>query len=190
MSRQNLIVLGLIISLGINLFLIGGIATRINNQRDYDRSRPFPPNVGWIIRDLDENRQQELSEVLAPLGDEISPYRRAMFEAQRNVNQLMGAAEYDAAALDAAFTELREAAQAYTAITHEQTLAVLGELTEEERQAAMEFVQRRGPRDGRDGFRGPGSRGPDGRRGPGGNRPPPPGFPPPDGRPPPGAPDL
>lgn len=191
MSRKNLLVLGLVLSLGVNLFVLGGIVTRINNSRDYAQARPFPPNVGWIIRDLDESRQEELSEVLAPLGEQASPLRRAMMNAQRQVNRLMSASEFDEAALSAAFDELREAAQAYTALSHEQTLLVMSLLTAEERLAATEFVQRRGPRDGRDSYRGPGSRSqfsPDGRRGPGGNRPSP-GFPPPDDAPPPGAPN-
>ncbi|MCG8414582.1 MAG: periplasmic heavy metal sensor [Pseudomonadales bacterium] len=189
MSRHKLLIIGLVVSLGINLFLVGGIAMRLNNMRDFANSRPFPPNVGWIIRDLEDSRQQELLETLEPLGEEISPYRRAMFEAQRRVNRLMSASEYDATELEAAFAELREAAQNYTTLTHEQTLQVLNQLSEEERRTAMEFIQRRGPRDGRDGFRGgpggPGFRppfGPDGPRGPDGDRRPP-GFPPPNGGP-------
>ena len=189
MSRKNLLVLGLVLSIGINLFLIGGIAIRINNVRDYTQARPFPPNIGWIIRDLDETRQEELAELLEPLGEQVQPFRRAMMDAQLQVNRLMSSSDFDEDELSNAFSTLRDAAQAYTAITHEQTLLVLSQLTEEERQAATEFVRRRGPRDGRDGYRGRGSRSsfsPDGRRGPGGDRPPPPpGFPPPDGvRPP------
>lgn len=189
MSRQKILIIGLIASVGINLFLIGGIAMRMSSMRDFANSRPFPPNVGWIIRDLEESRQQELREIVQPLGEEISPYRRDMFEAQRRVNQLMSATDFDAEELEAAFSELREAAQNYTSLTHEQTLQVLNLLTEEERRTAMEFIQRRGPRDGRDGFRGgPGGSGfrppfgSNGPRGPDGDRRPP-GFPPPDGDP-------
>lgn len=192
MNKRNMLILGLVLSVGINLFLVGGIAMRINNARDYSQARPFPPNVGWIIRDLEESRQEELAELLQPLGDQVQPFRRAMMESQREVNRLMSSSDFDEGELNEAFATLRETAQAYTAITHEQTLLVLSQLTEEERQAATEFVQRRGPRDGRDGYRGRGSRsafGPDGRRGPGGDRPPPPGFPPPDGDRPPGAPN-
>ena len=126
MTRNNLLVLGLLLSLGINLFLLGGIAMRMSSFRDFAQSRPFPPNVGWIVRDLDEARQQELLQTLEPLGEEIEPYRRAMFMAQRTVNQLMSAPEYDSEELAAAFSELREAAQEYTALTHQQTLLDMG----------------------------------------------------------------
>ncbi len=175
MTRRNLLVLGLLLSVGINLFLLGGIGIRMSAMQDMREARPFPPNIGWIIRDLSEERQAELIAVLEPLGQEIFPYRRAMFEAQRRVNELMATADYDEAALLTAFAELRAAAESYTSLSHQQTAAVLSQLSEEERQMAMEFVQRRGPRDGRDGFRGPGGPGgpgfrppfgPDGRRGP------------------------
>ena len=94
--------------------------------------------------------------------------------AQRQVNELMSAQPFDGDALNAAFADLRDASIRYQALSHDQTSDILALLSEEERQAAMEFVQRRGPRDGRDGFRGrdggPGFRGP-GR--PVGQRPPP-----------------
>lgn len=182
MSKHRLLIIGLILSVGINLFLLGGIGMRMRAVEDFREARPFPPNIGWIVRDLSEDRQAELGSVLQPLGEEISPLRRAMFDAQRRVNQLMTAEDYQAAALETAFANLRAASEAYTSLSHQQTVTVLNLLTEEERQAAVEFVQRRGPRDGRDGARRsrsdgagfPPPGGPDGRSGPDGGRPPPP----------------
>lgn len=156
MIKRNLLILGLVVSVGINLFLLGAIGMRLNAMQEIANARPFPPNIGWIVRDLSAERQAELADVLQPMGDEIFPLRRAMFAAQRRVNELMAASEYDEQALQEAFSELRSASEAYTALSHQQTLTVLGHLSEAERQVAMEFVQRRGPRDGRDGFRGPG----------------------------------
>lgn len=175
MIKRNLLILGLIVSVGFNLFLLGAIGIRLNAMQEIADARPFPPNIGWIVRDLSDERQAELADVLQPLGDEIFPLRRAMFAAQRRVNELMAASEYDEQALRDAFARLRSAAEAYTALSHQQTLTVLGHLSAEERRVAMEFVQRRGPRDGRDGFRGPGRAGdgfrspqnPGGRPGPG-----------------------
>ncbi len=176
MIRRNLLVVFLLASVAINLFLLGGIGIRMSNMQEIREARPFPPNIGWVIRDLSAERQAELMPVLEPLGEEIFPYRRAMFEAQRRVNDLMSASDYDEDELLAAFAELRSASEDYTSLSHQQTVAVLSQLTEEERQVATEFVQRRGPRDGRDGFRGPGGPGGPGFRppfGPDGRRPPP-----------------
>ncbi len=179
MTKRNLLLLALLISVGINLFLLGGIAIRIANMPDFRESRPIPPNIGWVIRDLEDDRQAELMETLRPFAEQVAPLRRAMFEAQRDVNRLMSAAEYDEDALNEAFSRLREASQAYTSLSHTQTISLFSQLTEDERKAATDFVRRRGPRDGRDGrdgfFPGPG--------GPGRGRPPGPDFrpaPPPD----------
>jgi hypothetical protein len=121
MIRRNVLIMALLLSLGFNLFLLGAIGSRMGSVSDFRDARPLPPNLSWIIRDLDEDRQQELTSVIEPLATEIIPLRLAMIEAQ--------------------------------------TIAILGELTEAERQAATNFVRRRGPRDGFSGFGGPGSDG-------------------------------
>ena len=186
MNRRNLLIAGLVLSVAINLFFLGAIGSRINRYQDFREARPLPPNLSWIIRDLEEDRQQELISIMEPLAAEIVPLRNEMIEAQREVNRLMASSDFDEAAIAAAFANLREAPSAYGALSHEQTIAVLSELTAEERQAANAFVRRRGPRDGFGG--GPGFRppGPDGSRGDRprrGDRPPPP-----DGAPPPNPP--
>ena len=184
MSKRNLLIIGLLFSVGVNLFLLGAIGSRLGSVRNFREARPLPPNLSWIIRDLDESRQQELVTLIEPLADEIIPLRLAMLQAQREVNNLMSASDFDADALAAAFADLRAASEAYGALSHQQTITILNELTEAERQAATEFVRRRGPRDGFGGFNGPGQDGfrpprPDGfRRGE--RRPPPDGAPPPN----------
>lgn len=178
MNRNKLILLGLLVSIAINLVFVGGIAFRFSNFQSEFGGRPLPPNIGWIVRDLSEERRSELSALLRQGFEETRPVRTEMLNAQRLVNELMAAQSFDGAALDQAFADLRAANLRYQALSHEQTGMILNELSEQERQTAMEFVQRRGPRDGRDGFRGreggPGfSR--RGFPGPGGSgRPPPP----------------
>ena len=174
MTKNKILLLGLLLSLSINLSFVGGIAYRVANQGERS-GRPLPPNVGWVVRDLEESRRGELEPQLRESFAEISPIRREMMNAQRQVNDLMSAQPFDANALNGAFTTLREASIRYQALSHEQTSEILGLLSEQERQAALEFVQRRGPRDGRDGFRGrDGGSGFRGPRGPDGQRPPPP----------------
>lgn len=172
MTKNRLILLSLLVSISINLFFVGGIAYRVVNFQDDSSGRPLPPNVGWIVRDLDEQRRSELEPQLRASFEQIGPIRREMMDAQRQVNELMSAQPFDAPALTAAFASLRDASMRYQAISHEQTSAILGQLTEAERNTALEFVKRRGPRDGRDGFRGR-TTGPgiDGPRGPDGPRP-------------------
>ncbi len=166
MTKNKFMILGLLVSLAINLFFIGGIAYRFSSFRTEQTGRPLPPNVGWIVRDLDEQRRGELDPILRQSFEEIGPIRQEMMNAQRQVNELMSAQPFDSNALSQAFSALRDANIRYQELSHEQTSQILGELSEQERQTALEFVQRRGPRDGRDGFRGreggPGFRGPGG----------------------------
>jgi Spy/CpxP family protein refolding chaperone len=101
---------------------------------------------------MDENRS------------DANTLRRQMFASQRRVNEQIASPDYDAAALEQAFIELRSIGLQYQELSHQQMLAILSELTAEERAIAREFMQRRGPRSGRQ------SR--EGREG----RPPPPEF--------------
>lgn len=168
MNKTKVILLALVLSVAVNLFFIGGIAYRASLLQEFS-GRPFPPNVGWIVRDLSEARRGELASFLERSASEIGPMRGEMFAAQRQVNQLMAAAEFDPGAIKQAFTQLRDVNLRYQALSHEQSIALLNELTVQERQMALEFVTRRGPRDSRDGFRGR-QRGPGGFGGSGGPR--------------------
>jgi uncharacterized membrane protein len=168
MNKTKVIMLALILSVAVNLFFIGGIAYRASMLQQFS-GRPFPPNVGWIVRDLNEERRSELASLLQRSASEIGPMRGEMFAAQQQVNQLMAAAEFDPSAIRQAFSHLRDVNLRYQARSHQQSIALLNELTAQERQMALEFVNRRGPRDGRDGFRGR-ERGPGGFGGPGGAR--------------------
>ena len=169
MNRQKLLSVALLVSIAANLFLIGGITYRVLSFREMPDARPLPPNVGWLVRDLSEERRAELAPILRETGEQIRPTRREMFRAMSRVNQLMAANEFDSSALAEAFAELRSANDRYQTLSHQQTVSILAQLTDAERQAAREFVRRRGPRDGRDRDR-------DGepRFRPDGNRPPPP----------------
>ena len=173
MTKKRFLLVGLLLSISINLFFVGGIAYRIANFDGERFGRPLPPNVGWVVRDLEESRRSELEPQLRESFEAIYSIRREMMNAQQQVNNLMSAQPFDATALNIAFAALREANIRYQELSHDQTSEILGLLSEEERQAALEFVQRRGPRDGRDGFRGrdggPGHRrpgGPNGQRSP------------------------
>lgn len=151
MIRRRLLLLALFLSVAVNLFFIGGVGYRMVQMSERREARPLPPNLGWIVRDLSDNRREQLSDELRASAAQILPLRRAVFASQRRVNELMAAADFDAAALQQAFAELREASNRYQQATQEQTVIILAELTPEERQSARDFVRRRGTRDGSDG---------------------------------------
>ena len=166
MTRRNLLLAILLVSVAANLFFIGAIGYRSINLSQARESRPLPPNLGWLVHDLSTERRAELEGLLRAGAEDIQPLRREIFEAQNRVGELMSAEPFDGVALQQAFAELRDISDRYQEATQNQTVSILEQLTPEERQAARDFVRQRGPRDGRPG---------DGRPGPGGRPPPPPG---------------
>jgi len=146
MNKRRLVLIALFVSLSVNLFFIGAIGYRTAQFQNFRGARPLPPNLGWIVRDLPENRREQLSGEIRAGAEQIMPLRRAVFASQRRVNELMAAADFDAAALQQAFAELRQASDRYQQTTQDQTVRILAELTAEERQMARDFVRRRGTR--------------------------------------------
>lgn len=169
MTRRNLLLIVLLISVGANLFFIGGISYRTLTMNQVRDARPLPPNLGWLVRDLSEERRAELDDIIRSSAADVRPMRNEIFTAQRTVNELMSAEPFDADALRSAFAELRSASNRYQERTQSQIAAILERLTPEERFAAQEFVRQLGPRDARPG---PGRR-PSGGLPPGFGQPPP-----------------
>jgi len=149
MNRKNLLNVLLLVSLSLNLLIIGGIASRLMGGREFV-GRPLPPTLGWMTRSLSEERQNELSSLLESSNQEIRPYRRKMATGQEQVNSLMVAEPLNSAAIEQAFTELRQSYLEYQQLSHQQTVALLNRLTASERQQAFEFLSSRRPREGAD----------------------------------------
>ena len=149
MNGRRGLAAALIISIAVNLFFIGGIAFRFYlKSSSMNADRPLPPNISWLVRDLAPERQEEMRAKLRERGMEGRTARIRMFKAQRESNRLMTADPFDAEALAAAFTALRDAANEYQRLSHLQTAEILNELSVDERRKAVEFINRRGPRDG------------------------------------------
>lgn len=148
MSKSKVILITALVSLALNLFFVGGILYRVANFQEFG-PRPIPPNISWIVRDLSEERQVELAPLLEQNRSDASIIRRQVFQAQRSVNEQIASPDYNTATLEQAFIELRSIGLQYQELSHQQMLAILSELTPEERAIAREFMQRRGPRDGR-----------------------------------------
>lgn len=147
-NRRRLMTWVLVLSLGINLLIAGGITTRILSRPD---GRPIPPNLSWIMYSLDDEAAEEkIRPQMEEFGKIMWPLRGAMFRAQRHVNELMIEEPMDRTAIAAAFDELRQASLEYQETTHQQTIAIFAMLTPAQREQAMSFMtNRRNPMEGR-----------------------------------------
>lgn len=147
-NRRRLMTWVLVLSLGINLLIAGGITSRILSRPD---GRPIPPNLSWIMYSLDDDTAEaKIRPQMEEFGQIMWPLRGAMFRAQRHVNNLMTEEPMDRTAIATAFDELRQTSLEYQETTHQQTIAIFAMLTPEQRKQAMSFMtNRRNPMDGR-----------------------------------------
>ena len=148
-TRRRALNILLVISLGANLLVFGGMGAR---YFDTPNDRPTPPNLFWVLRNLEEDTQARLRPVLEKYADEIRPMRAALFQAQREVNNLLTEDPLNTDQIASAFAALRAAGMQYQDRSHEQTLEIFAQMNPEERVNAMRYIQERSraPRDNRD----------------------------------------
>lgn len=139
-NRRRVMNWVLVISLGFNLLVVGGITARIMSHSDF---RPIPPSLSWIYDDLDEATRAKLRPMLREFGEISLPLRGEMFRAQRKLSDLMTEEPMDKEAIAVAFDELRKASLVFQETTHAQTIAVFELLNPEQRTMALRFLSDR-----------------------------------------------
>lgn len=145
MASKAALMWGLILSLALNLFLVGVMGARYLNRPD---APPRPLSLGWMLRGADADLQARLTPLVEEADTILRPLRGQMFRAQREVNRLMVEDPMNEAALTEAFQALRAANMRYQEASHRQIMTVFGELDASQRLTIMEFMEsRRNPMD-------------------------------------------
>lgn len=139
-NRRRVINWILVVSLSLNLLVFGGITARILIDSD---GHPLPPNLSWILDDLDEATLERLAPQLGEYRQAMWPLRGAIFRAQVRANELLTEEPLDQEALDTAFDALREAGMAYQEITQQQTIEIFAQITPAQRVQATSFMRER-----------------------------------------------
>ncbi len=139
-NRRRVMNWVLVISLGFNLLVVGGITARIMSHSGF---RPIPPSLSWIYDDLDEATRAKLRPMLREFGEISLPLRGEMFRAQRKLSDLMTEEPMNKEAIAVAFDELRKASLVFQETTHAQTIAVFELLNPEQRTMALRFLSDR-----------------------------------------------
>lgn len=149
--RHKTILLVLLMSLALNLFLVGILTARSLAPQERP---PAPMAMSWLVRDMDDVTRQSLQPQLQTNAEQLRPLRAEMFRAQREVNRLMISEPLDQAALLDAFAVLRDANLQYQALSHQQLVQLSAQLSAEQRQQALRFMNgRRNPAESRPEFR-------------------------------------
>ncbi len=156
------LIFGLVVSLAINTFFIGAmVGGRASTERWTDwisrhggmehgdrfgEGRPggmFDPRD--LIAVLPESARADAIAVLEDQGPAIREMMRASGEARFASLEAMRASPFDAAALDAAFAESRQADMALLVALHEAMGEIVTDLTPEERAHMIEELDERVP---------------------------------------------
>ena len=139
----------LFVSLAINLIFIGGLGYRAMSFTERNH-RPIPSNVGWAIRGLSAERSNQLMSSLNILTNNqnlsIAAARINMIKAQRDANEVMRSPNFQEDTLRDALSDLRTSNMQYQELSHEQMTLLFSKMTDQEREAASDFLNRVGPR--------------------------------------------
>lgn len=130
----------LVISLTINLLFIGAIVGRISSG--VPLSRPFPPHLGWMLRNVDPETRESLEPQLRKLARNSMPMRRQLRESQQAVNKLLLQDPLDQVALASSMGELRRYSTESQQQMHTTLIAIMSQLDLDQRKQVMNFLNR------------------------------------------------
>ena len=142
----------LIVSLMVNALLIGLIIGGGLGQRKTGASPSIPGDERALIRGIDEavpsDQRQTVRRAFRRAFEDSRRERRAVRDVRRKLGSLLSADSYDAAEVQSAFQELRDAESAMKKRMHDVLAEQFGALSEEQRRAIVQDLNRRGARRG------------------------------------------
>ena len=139
MTRQNALLVALLVSVAINLLIAGVVLGRLGAPHRE------PPPAAWAARELGPETRGLVRERMREQLPQVRPLRREMGEAQRAVRAAVTAEDFDPEALRAALARLREAGNRYEQFIHENLADLAASLSPQERGALVRAaLERRG----------------------------------------------
>jgi Spy/CpxP family protein refolding chaperone len=134
----------LVVSLGLNLFMVGLFTSRwFFSERDtraiaepvFAGGRGGPFMMRWLLNASDETSREEVDKIWDKRGDSLKNSAGEMRKARRRVKMLLSSKTPDPEALKTAFTALRKHTAVSQAAIHEIMLETALRVTPEQRQA-------------------------------------------------------
>ncbi|MDO8423136.1 MAG: periplasmic heavy metal sensor [Parvibaculum sp.] len=169
-----------LVSLGINLFLAGMIATSAYSHRGGPHSErgggPMSAMFGDVRgakSDMSEEDRKVMRDIMVGQFKIIRPYLVEMDKSRKDLAAIIGASPYDAAKVKAGFERIDAARSNVANVMSEAMIKGFGEMSDEQRQRLATIMAKNAERHWRHGGKGP-DEGPDGADFP----PPPPDGPP------------
>lgn len=163
MSRRNLLLGALLISVAINLLAAGVLLGRAGA-----RPHSGPPPGAWAAQDLSPETRRRVRQQMSARVDAVRPLRAELRRAHGRIRSAVEAEPFDPEALRAALENLRSVGDRYQQLLHDNLVDMAADLPSEEREALIRAALERS----RGGMR------PGGPRRPGAREDTPPGRPP------------
>jgi len=141
----------LFVSVALNLLIAGAVGgaflsgARVEREPSDGAVVERLPGPRAFLRALPEDTRALMREKLAESWQTSRETRQAAIQARRDAFAAASQEPYDAGRVRAAFERLRAADQAAIAVFHDDIVEAFGELTPEQRRAALEALRNAAP---------------------------------------------
>ncbi len=138
---------GLLLSLAINAFVVGIIATKVYKAKE-TRTARLPAIIDAqvegrrILRSVDKVRRRELRKIERSYRDKFAPYAENLDRARRELAAVVRESSLDQAKLEAAFKNVQEARTDMRAISSTMIMELITAMTPAERQSLAQRLER------------------------------------------------
>lgn len=132
MSKRNLLLLALLVSVSVNLLIAGVVIGR----KGFEGHKP-PPPMAWASERLDPKTRAVVSARMRERLPAMRPLRARLRQTHEDVRQVLRADVLDSEALHEALRRMRDASAAYQAEIHNNLVDLAEELPASERMALI-----------------------------------------------------
>ena len=139
-KKNRVVIILLICSLALNLLFIGGL---IGRSVFGGPPGHLPNHMGWILRNLSDEKRKELRPQLKERSGSLRTVRQEMRDARQRLSSAIMEEPLDEKALNLALKDLRSASNKFQVVTHENMSTILKEMKLEDREKALKFLSRR-----------------------------------------------
>ena len=137
MNSKTWLITALIISLGVNLLIVGVVIGRVI-------SAPIGPphHFNWMMEEVDEQTRDKLRSSIRKNMKATRPMRQGLRSAQRDLHEAIATEPFDKQQISKSFEQLRLQSSELQEAMHQQMLNTLGQLEPEERMRVFRALSR------------------------------------------------
>ena len=137
----------LLLSLAINAFIVGMIATKVYKGKE-PRAARLPAIIDAqvdsrrMLRSVDKERRKELRKIERSYRDRFAPYAETLDRSRRDLAAVVRERSLDRAKLEAAFKNVQEARTGMRAVSSTMIVELIAAMTPAERQSLAQRLER------------------------------------------------